>query len=269
MPSPPDAVSEVAWQTVTQLVEQWQRRPESFGGLQEAAAHAGYEPTHFAKLFRAVVGVPPAAYVRSLRLERAALRLEDAGARVDEVAHEAGYGSPEAFTRAFTRRYGQSPSAFRSSPPMEAPEACPELLDWAGHAVVDRSFVGWGLPCTPEPDSMGPAMEAVRLDGAAPDSLGALSQPWGWSHMAGQPDFVAVQLTDRRPVPPPVWPVWIPERPWLRVDWTGPTWEVGAAIVWIHAHGLGQLGRQSGFAPTLSLFRDDGSLRVWIPLRAS
>jgi len=267
--SPRPEVSDVAWQTVTALVERWQRQPQSFVGLDEAAALAGYEATHFAKLFRQVVGMPPSAYVRGLRLERAALRLEDPGVSITQVAEEAGYGGAAAFSKAFRRRFGCAPRTFRAAPAAPSPSVCPAALSWPERAVVERSFEGWGLPCTPDPESMGPAMEAVRIEDAEPDSLGALAQPWGWSHMAGRPEYVAVQLTRRRPVPRPLWPVWMPRRTWLRVDWTGEPWSIGPAIVWVHGEGLRSLGRLAGFAPTLTFFRADGSLRVWIPLRAT
>ena len=51
------------------------------------------------------------------RLKRAAQRLAfGRGAGVTEVALEAGYDAPDAFARAFRRRFGQSPSAFRAQP---------------------------------------------------------------------------------------------------------------------------------------------------------
>ncbi len=69
-------------------------------------------------------GEAPAALHRRILLERAALTLLDRRLNVLDVAVEAGYGSHEAFSRAFRRAYGSTPSAWRSSPgviPLGAP----------------------------------------------------------------------------------------------------------------------------------------------------
>jgi len=76
------------------------------------AARAYLSRYHFDRLVSAAIGEPPGGFRRRLLLERAAYELRD-GAPVTEVAYRAGYGSPEAFTRAFRRWYGRPPSALR------------------------------------------------------------------------------------------------------------------------------------------------------------
>jgi AraC-like DNA-binding protein len=68
---------------------------------------------HFDRVISAAAGEPPGAFRRRLLLERAAYRLlaEDVG--VLEIAVDAGYGSHEAFTRAFARAYGMAPRDWR------------------------------------------------------------------------------------------------------------------------------------------------------------
>ena len=53
---------------------------------------------------------------RRLLLERAAYRLLTGDEQVVDVAFEAGFGSHEAFTRAFSREYGTAPSRWRQHP---------------------------------------------------------------------------------------------------------------------------------------------------------
>jgi AraC-like DNA-binding protein len=72
---------------------------------------------HFDRLVAAAAGEPPGAFRRRLLLERAAHRLATAEPSVTGTAVEAGYTSVAAFSRAFTRAYGRSPSAFRAAPP--------------------------------------------------------------------------------------------------------------------------------------------------------
>ncbi len=70
---------------------------------------------HFDRLVSATFGEPPAAFRRRVLLERAAYRLITSTRSVLDVAVEADFGSPEAFTRAFARGFGVSPSQFRSA----------------------------------------------------------------------------------------------------------------------------------------------------------
>ena len=73
---------------------------------------------HFSRLVSAATGEPPGALRRRLLLERAAHRLTTSGDTVLDVAVEAGYGSHEAFSRAFAREYGRAPTDVRRRPPL-------------------------------------------------------------------------------------------------------------------------------------------------------
>jgi AraC-like DNA-binding protein len=72
---------------------------------------------HLDRIVSSVAGEPPAAFRRRVLLERAAYRLlTSADQTLLDVAVEAGYGSHEAFTRAFARAYGTSPTRWRARP---------------------------------------------------------------------------------------------------------------------------------------------------------
>jgi AraC family transcriptional regulator len=68
---------------------------------------------HFDRVISAAAGEPPGAFRRRLLLERAAYRLLAEQVGVLEIAVDAGYGSHEAFTRAFVRAYGMAPRTWR------------------------------------------------------------------------------------------------------------------------------------------------------------
>lgn len=88
---------------------------------EELAARAHLSRFHFDRMVTATGGEPPGALRRRLLLERAAYRLTSGRTRdrtVLDIAVEAGYGSHEAFTRAFARAYGATPTAVRADPPV-------------------------------------------------------------------------------------------------------------------------------------------------------
>jgi AraC family transcriptional regulator len=69
--------------------------------------------TQFYRLFRAMVEETPVAMRRRLLLERAAWQLSRTPFSVTDISLNAGYGSLEAFTRAFRKAFGVSPSLYR------------------------------------------------------------------------------------------------------------------------------------------------------------
>lgn len=78
---------------------------------------ANFSKFHFHRQFASYVGVPVTRYVQWLRLRRAAQHLASrAPCSVLDVALDAGFDSPEAFSRAFRRAFGMAPSAFRRRP---------------------------------------------------------------------------------------------------------------------------------------------------------
>ena len=85
--------------------------------VEEVAAEAAFSRYHFQRMFRAMTGESIAELVRRLRLERAAHRLRHEPVSVLEVALDAGYGSEEAFSRAFRRGCGISPNQSRTAWP--------------------------------------------------------------------------------------------------------------------------------------------------------
>ena len=78
------------------------------------AREAGFSPHHFHRVFRGMTGESVMGHVRRLRLERAALQLKHGDAPVTAVALASGYGSHEAFTRAFRERFGVAPRDYRA-----------------------------------------------------------------------------------------------------------------------------------------------------------
>lgn len=139
--------------------------------LQTLAAVACLSPFHFQRVYQQLVGETPADTVRRLRLTRAATQIAHGEISVTEAAISAGYGSSQAFCRAFRRRFGIAPSRLKkagrawlaqrqpSQPDFELVELPAQVgyglrhvgSDWEGAwpccQVISRAFAdaGWDL----------------------------------------------------------------------------------------------------------------------------
>ncbi len=85
---------------------------DSVPPLHVLAAHVGYAPHHFHRLFKRATGVTPAAYGRGLKARRAAAALNNTG-NVTEAIYAAGYSAPSRFYDHGAPRLGMSPSAWK------------------------------------------------------------------------------------------------------------------------------------------------------------
>lgn len=84
--------------------------------LEQIAALAHFSSFHFHRLFSAWMGETLGDYLRRRRLEVAAMRLiAQPATQILPVALSVGFGSAEAFTRAFKARFGASPTAWRAA----------------------------------------------------------------------------------------------------------------------------------------------------------
>jgi len=80
----------------------------------------GFSIAHFHRIFTALVGENISAYVRRVRMERAAQQLRVKVVNVTEIALDSGYESHSAFGKAFKQSFGVSPSEFRELNPTAA-----------------------------------------------------------------------------------------------------------------------------------------------------
>ncbi len=89
--------------------------------LAEMANEAGLSRTVFHERFSALVGMPPAAYLREHRLEVGADLLRNSETAVRVIARRAGYASQGAFCSAFKRWAGKTPVEYRQEHAHAAP----------------------------------------------------------------------------------------------------------------------------------------------------
>ena len=82
--------------------------------VEALARNVALSPRQLTRRCRELFAASPAALVERIRLDAARIRLTQRGSRVDQIAASVGYRSAEVFQRAFERRFGVNPSAYRS-----------------------------------------------------------------------------------------------------------------------------------------------------------
>ena len=126
----------------------------------DIAAAVSYSLYHFCRVFNQVVHHTPYDYVMRRRLSEAARALVESDTRIIDVAYDAGFGSPEAFSRAFKRLLGVQPYQWRKRGHLDRRRLCspvtrahlehlhgeselqPQLCEWdALHLVGITSLV--------------------------------------------------------------------------------------------------------------------------------
>ncbi len=77
------------------------------------ASNVGLSRSAFSARFARTVGEPPMQYLARWRLQKAAALLREGRLDLTAIAKRTGYGSPAAFTKAFTREHSVAPGAYR------------------------------------------------------------------------------------------------------------------------------------------------------------
>ena len=73
-------------------------------------------PTRLRQLFAQSLGRSPAQYLKDLRMQRAARLLRTTFFSVKQITHLVGINDVSHFVRDFKKRYGLTPTEFRSEP---------------------------------------------------------------------------------------------------------------------------------------------------------
>lgn len=84
--------------------------------LAELSAVSLFSPWHSYRLFKELLGVTPAEYIRRLRLSHSAMRLKEEQCLVTEAAFDCGFNSVDGYTRAFYREFGCRPGEYVKDP---------------------------------------------------------------------------------------------------------------------------------------------------------
>ena len=82
--------------------------------VETLCSHLHLSPTYFSTLFKRETGMSFTAYVTNVRMEQAARLLRDTEDKTYLIAEKTGYTDPNYFSYVFRRRFGVTPSKYRS-----------------------------------------------------------------------------------------------------------------------------------------------------------
>jgi AraC family transcriptional regulator len=170
--------------------------------LEVLSEKAGYSKYHFHRLFAAQFGISLVEYVQLRRLKRASYRLAfHPDERIIDIALEAGFERPEAFTKAFKRIFNQTPSSFRESPCWDSWQRQygferlegdtmnlqVEIIDFPTTKVAALEHHG---PPTKTNETVTQFIEWRKATGLSPyDTVGTFGVPWNDPYAVPPEDF--------------------------------------------------------------------------------
>jgi transcriptional regulator GlxA family with amidase domain len=97
-----------------QEVQRWvAANPAGHHDVASLAKRMDLSPRHFARLFRAEVGMTPASWVEAARISAARTLLEQGRGALKQIAARSGFTDANTFRRAFLRHAGVSPAEYR------------------------------------------------------------------------------------------------------------------------------------------------------------
>ena len=99
--------------TLRALLESIAADPAADHRLAALSRRAGFSERHLTRVFARELGTTPARHVEGIRIEAARAMLATSDAPLDVIARDAGLGSAETLRRAFVRRVGVTPDAYR------------------------------------------------------------------------------------------------------------------------------------------------------------
>jgi AraC-like DNA-binding protein len=117
--------------------ERLQQLDDSAPTIADIARDLRVSPFHFIRQFEAVFGVTPRQYRIQVRLDRAKEMLASGQMSVTDVCMAVGFSSLGSFSTLFTRRFGETPSAYRRR--IRPADQTPGCLTLMSH-FPDRSF---------------------------------------------------------------------------------------------------------------------------------
>jgi AraC family transcriptional regulator len=255
--------------------------------LNEIAEAAGVSPYHLSRAFGFSTGYPVMAYVRARRLSEAALVLSGGAPDILAVAIDYGYGSHEAFTRAFREQFGLTPETLRAegiashiqlTKAIRMPDT-PSLTLAPPRMVDGKPLIIAGLMQRYLAYQLGgiPAQwQALRPHfGHIPAQIGGVAYGVCYDFTeAGDMNYLSgVEVSDTRDLPADFTHISIPASTYAIFEHNGHVSGIGATWMAIFDSGLSEAGLNFHGDPAFERMDSDfngqtgfGRVEIWVPV---
>lgn len=231
--------------------------------LNTLADVAHFSPYHFHRIYREMMHETVYQTVKRLRLHHAASLLVRGTESTDKIAAKACYGSVEAFTRAFTRAYGEAPNRYREKrrklyqPSLHLPH---QQKEYAMQAEVNLLTVPKielaGLPHRGDYLAIGAAFEQLFIIAQSAQLLGPKTQSIGVYHddpftrkTAELRSHACITATAEQAKQCNLEPLSVGGGPHAVLTFTGPYSELEEVYHWLYGEWLPRSGAEAADAP--------------------
>lgn len=257
--------------------------------LTDMAADAGVSPTYLSRIFPLATGFSISGYMRARRLTEAAKALAQGAPDILDVALDAGYGSHEAFTRAFRDQFGSTPADVRKRRslndlnlveplPMDT-ETVVKLSPPRIEAMPARKFAGIMQRHDMSQSNSIPAQwqrlqpHLGHIPGAVPGAAYGIVTEGDETHCTY---LCGVEITPNADLPPEFVTIEVPAYRWARVTHSGHISTIRSTIRAIYDDWLPKSGYQQAdgtsfieyYGPDFNPVTGLGTCEIWIGLKA-
>jgi AraC family transcriptional regulator len=247
-------------------------------------------PYHFHRIYHAMQGETAAETVRRLRLHRSAVDLITGELPVSRIARRAGYGSQEAFTRAFKVAYSVPPARYRAAfVPIPARHKTEDAMETMATGVsyqattrVVPEFTVAALPHKGDYQNIPSTFVRLVTMAGALGLFGPGTRSFGIYYDDPSATPVEALRSEACITVPDDWaPSGDLERREIRggryavVSHVGPYAELGHAYAWLYGTWLAQSGEEAADAPCVEAYLNDARFvapaelktEIWLPIR--
>lgn len=257
--------------------------------LDDVAGVCGLSRFQTSRLFGTTSAQTMTGYLRGRRLTEAARALVDGAPDILAVAIEAGYGSHEAFTRAFTQQFGATPSQVRDhgrldglalvEPMREDPDVTGRLPPPAivRHGELHLVGVGRRFPVDDLAGIPSVWQDLRAYDDAIPGRRGRTAYGVVGDMSAGADSYLylaGVEVAPAADVRKPLRHIVLPAQHWAVFPHAGHITTIASTVQRIFAQALAEAGLTPGDTPDLlevypesfDPWTGTGGLQLWVPL---
>jgi AraC family transcriptional regulator len=257
--------------------------------LDAVATAAGVSRHHLTRSFHGALGQPIVRYLRGRRLTEAARSLANGAPDILSVAIDAGYGSHEAFTRAFREQFGVTPENVRAQrhthnlvlmEPIAMDQNSSVKLD-PPRIVEGKAMLIAGLNvhngCANRANIPGQWQSFVPRIGNIPGQVGRAAYGIIFnSDEEGNHDYICgVEVTDFSKLPADLDRLRVPPQKYAVFAHIGHISGIGSTWSTIWSKALPQSDHEIADAPAFERYGDNfdgrtglGDMELWIPIKA-